>query len=397
MRKFNIGPAFLVTAAFIGPGTVITATLAGANYGYALVWALLFSVIATIILQGMTARLGIISQRGLAENIVATMPNKYFKWAASGLILSAVVIGNGAYQGGNIAGASLGLEGLFGKLGTDVSLWPWVIGIVAFGLLITGSYRLIESALIALVLVMSTAFVVTAVLVGVDIGQLWSGLTTWQVPSGAMLTVIALIGTTVVPYNLFLHTASVAKKWHNPDDIKLANRDLYFSIPIGGVLSIAIVSTAATAFFGHQINIQSAADIAPALEPVFGSSAKWLLSTGLFCAGVSSAVTAPLAAAFALTGLTGKAFDISDKRFKLVWATILIIGIIPASLGFKPVSIIVFAQIANGVMLPLIVLFLLWIMNSQLLGIYKNNRRQNILGGLVLLVSLMLSAKSLFG
>ncbi|MDC2889786.1 divalent metal cation transporter [Psychrosphaera sp. G1-22] len=156
----------------------MTATLAGANYGYALVWALLFSVIATIILQGMTARLGIISQRGLAENIVATMPNKYFKWAASGLILSAVVIGNGAYQGGNIAGASLGLEGLFGKLGTDVSLWPWVIGLVAFGLLITGSYRLIESALIALVLVMSTAFVVTAVLVGVDIGQLWSGLTT---------------------------------------------------------------------------------------------------------------------------------------------------------------------------------------------------------------------------
>lgn len=243
MRKFNIGPAFLVTAAFIGPGTVITATLTGANYGYALVWALLFSVIATIILQGMTARLGIITQRGLAENIVATMPNKYIRWVASGLILSAVVIGNGAYQGGNIAGASLGLEGLFGQFGSEVSLWPWVIGLVAFGLLITGSYRLIETALIALVLVMSTAFVVTAILVGIDFSQLWSGLTTWQVPSGAMFTVIALIGTTVVPYNLFLHTASVAKKWHDPDDIKLANRDLYVSIPIGGILSIAIIST----------------------------------------------------------------------------------------------------------------------------------------------------------
>lgn len=397
MKKFSIGPAFMVTAAFIGPGTVITTTMAGANYGYALVWALAFSVVATIILQGMTARLGIISQQGLTQNIVENMPNQWLKVLVSLLILSAVVVGNGAYQGGNIAGASLGLVGIFGELslGQGISLWPWLIGLVAFFLLASGSYKLIEGALIAVVLVMSLAFIVTAIIVGIDFSALFLGLVTWQVPSGATLTVIALIGTTVVPYNLFLHTSSAAQKWRSPEDIPKAKQDLYASIPIGGLLSIAIVSTAASAFFGQQLQIQSAADIAPALVPVFGEGAKWLLSIGLFCAGISSAVTAPLAAAFALSGLVKKNCDIRSTQFKLIWLTILIIGIIPASLGFKPVSIIVFAQVANGIMLPLIVLFLLWIMNSDKLGEHKNNRWQNIMGLMVLLVTCLLSGRLL--
>lgn len=395
MKNWKIGPAFMVTAAFIGPGTVITTTMAGTNFGYALVWALVFSVLATIVLQGMTARLGIISQQGLAENILATMPNVPLKVVSGLLIVSAIVIGNGAYQGGNIAGASLGIEGAFGPIGGEISLWPWFIGFFAFLLLISGSYKVIEGALIVIVTLMSIAFVLTAIIVGIDVQALFSGIVIWQIPSGATMTVIALIGTTVVPYNLFLHTSSVAKKWHKPEHISEANRDLYLSIPIGGILSIAIVSTAATAFFGQQLQVQSAADIAPALEPVFGSGAKYLLSIGLFCAGISSAVTAPLAAAFALSGLLGGQVGIKDLRFKLIWMAILVIGVVPASLGYKPVNIILFAQIANGILLPLIVLFLLWIMNSQRLGEYRNNRIQNVLGGIVLLITLLLSSRLL--
>jgi manganese transport protein len=233
-------------------------------------------------------------------------------------------------------------------------------------------------------------------LVGIDFHALVSGIFVWQIPSGATMTVIALIGTTVVPYNLFLHTSSVAKKWHKPENITEANRDLYWSIPIGGILSIVVVSTAATAFFGQQLHVQSAADIAPALEPVFGSGAKYLLSVGLFCAGISSAVTAPLAAAFALSGLMGGKVGINDLRFKLVWMVILVIGVVPASLGYQPVSIIVFAQVANGILLPLIVMFLLWIMNSQQLGEYRNNRIQNVLGAIVLFITLLLSSRLLF-
>jgi len=109
MKLPQIGPAVLVTAAFIGPGTIITASLAGANFGLALAWALLFSVFATLILQEMAARLGIVTQQGLGENIRNMLTNPVMKAFGIILVVSAIVIGNAAYQGGNISGASLGL------------------------------------------------------------------------------------------------------------------------------------------------------------------------------------------------------------------------------------------------------------------------------------------------
>ena len=110
MKLPKIGPAILVTAAFIGPGTVITASLAGANFGFSLLWALLFSVVATIILQEMAARLGVVTQQGLGENIRHTFQHPLLRAIAITLVVSAIVSGNGAYQSGNISGASLGLE-----------------------------------------------------------------------------------------------------------------------------------------------------------------------------------------------------------------------------------------------------------------------------------------------
>ena len=173
MKLPQIGPAFLVTAAFIGPGTVITASIAGANYGFALLWALLFSVIATLILQEMTARLGIVTQQGLGENIRLACKTPLLRGLAIVLVLSAIVVGNGAYQSGNISGASLGLASIFESLGTAVpfaqTLFPILIGAIAFFLLISGSYKLIEKALIILVAVMSMAFLITFLLTKSDL------------------------------------------------------------------------------------------------------------------------------------------------------------------------------------------------------------------------------------
>jgi len=395
MKRPSLGPAFLVTAAFVGPGTVITCTMAGANFGFALIWALVFSVIATIVLQQMTARLGIVTQQGLGENIRETFTSPWAKFLSATLVISAVVIGNGAYQGGNIAGASLGLSALFGDLGMQFSIWPIVIGATAFLLLFTGSYKFIEKALMVLVGLMSLSFVVTAVLVKPDIGALLAGMFIPSLPDGATLTIIALIGTTVVPYNLFLHASSVSKKWQKPEQIAEANQDLYISIPLGGVLSIAIVSTAATAFFGTQLQIQSAADIAPALQPLFGDAATWFISIGLFCAGISSSITAPLAAAFALSGVLNLSNEVNARSFKSIWFIILVIGVVPAVIGYKPISIIWFAQVANGLMLPLLALFLLWLMNNKKLGEHRNNSAQNVLGSAVVAVSILLSGRSL--
>ena len=399
MKFPTVGPAFLVTAAFIGPGTIITASMAGANYGLSLVWALLFAMVATLILQEMAARLGIVSQQGLGENIRQTIKQPVIKTMVVLLVVSAIVVGNGAYQSGNISGATLGLISVAEQLNLHVSsssiIFPMIIGLLAFLLLITGSYKVIERALVLLVGLMSLAFIVTFFLSEPQWYQLLSSFVAFELPTGATLTVIALIGTTVVPYNLFLHASTASKKWHSVNDIATARKDLLVSIPLGALISVAVLSTAASAFFGQQISLQSAADIAPALEPLFGNSASIFLGLCLFAAGISSAITAPLAAAFALSGILNLDKNLNGFGFRLTWMIILAIGVTVSCAGFKPVAVIWFAQVANGILLPLISIFLLWIVNTKVLGEYRNNIWQNIAAVGVIFVTLLLSGRSL--
>ena len=405
--KSLFGPATLVTAAFIGPGTVITASVAGASYGYALVWALVFSVISTMVLQEMAARLGIVTGRGLGENLHQLVQQKWLRWPLLLLVVAAIVVGNSAYQGGNISGASLGAEALFADASwlqhvknLGINLWALLLGAVAAIILWFGQYRLIERCLIALVLLMSLAFVGTMLLTQPDLTALLRGAFRPHIPDGAVLTVVALIGTTVVPYSLFLHAASAARRWPAAQvDTKAAlsasKTDIALAIPLGGLISIAIVSTAASAFFGQGQQLENVSQLAHSLTPLFGSAATWCLALGLLAAGLSSAITAPLAAAYALTGVLGRQIGMQHWLFRTTWLFIIICGVVVSSLGIKPVQVIWFAQVANGILLPLICGCLLLAMNHRLLGQYKNTLWQNVLGAGVLLVSLLLSGRSL--
>jgi len=392
-KKFSIGPAVLVAAAFIGPGTVTTCTLAGANFGYALIWALIFSVAACIVLQEMAARLGVVAQQGLGETLRQVLVQPLVRYSVFILVTVAIFIGNSAYQGGNIAGASLGLDALFPEFSLS---WPLLISLITFAALFSGSYKVLEKALLTLVFLMSLAFFTTFVLTKPDLAALFAGAVP-SLPDGAILTVIALIGTTVVPYNLFLHSSFVSHHWSSADDLPKVRKDIYISIGLGGLLSIAVISTAAAAFFNSQISIQSAADMSIQLEPLLGSWARISMGLGLFAAGISSAVTAPLAAAYAISGILGWSTDLKSTRFRMIWLIVLIIGFILATSGYRPITIIWFAQIANGILLPLMAGFLLYVMNqSELLGRYKNTLLHNLLGLMVILVTLLLSAKSLW-
>lgn len=391
--RFSIGPASLVAAAFIGPGTVTTCTLAGAHFGYALLWALLFSIVACMLLQEMSARLGLVTQRGLGEVLNNQFQNPVYKTLVFTLVTVAIFIGNGAYEGGNISGAALGLEAMLPAVNLP---WPIVIVAVAFAVLIQGSYRIFERALISLVLLMSVAFVSTFLLTKPDWLALFQGMKP-QVPEGAWLTIVALVGTTVVPYNLFLHASAVKSKWHNTEDLSRVRQDTVISIGIGGLISLAIVATAATAFFGQQVSIQSAADMSVQLQPLLGSWASVFIALGLFAAGISSAITAPLAAAYAVSGMLGWPTDGKHIKFKAIWMLVLFSGLLLSLSGYQPITIIWFAQIANGLLLPLLAAFLLYVMNkSDLLGRYKNSWLHNLLGVVVILVAVLLGGKSLY-
>lgn len=163
MIKFfkNIGPGPLVAAAFIGPGTVTVCTLAGVNFGFALLWAMALSIFATVILQEMAARLGIVSQKGLSEIITEEIKHPIVKGIAVLLIIGAIVIGNAAYEAGNISGGALGMEAIVGNLVWEVGLlklniMSLVIGAIAFILLYIGNYKVLEKTFVFLVILMST-------------------------------------------------------------------------------------------------------------------------------------------------------------------------------------------------------------------------------------------------
>ena len=384
----RFGPGLLVTAAFIGPGTVTTATLAGAAYGYALLWALLFSVVAAIVLQEMAARLGLVTRQGLGEALRTTTDQPPLRAAIVLLIVSAITFGNGAYQFGNITGAAIGLTAL---TGVAPAVWAIAAGVAAALLLASGTYRLIERILVALVVLMSGVFMVTAIMVKPDLGAMLSGAAVPSLPEGSLTTVIALIGTTVVPYNLFLHASSVAEKWPATMDTDRAigesRVDTVLAVALGGLITLAIVTTAA-AFFARGASLESAADMARQLEPLLGRWAKGFFAVGLMAAGLTSAITAPLAAAYATSGAMGWPVDMKSWRFRAVWLVIIVAGTVLATTGTKPVQSIRFAQAANGLILPVVAIFLLITVNRKaLMGERTNRLWTNLLGAAVVLIA----------
>lgn len=401
-RIRSVGPAAFVTAAFIGPGTVTTCSIAGAKFGFALLWGLLFSIIATIVLQEMSARLGIVARKGLGEALREQLTKPMNRIIATILVLSAIVIGNAAYQTGNIMGGALGLETItgvailpIGSIGT-INIWGPIIGAFAFVLMIIGSYKTIEKILVSLVILMSLAFISTAIVVTPNIGEILKGVFVPSFPNGSILTLVALVGTTVVPYNLFLHASAVQEKWKDKTGLKEARTDILISISVGGLISMAIVITSAWAFMGSGIEIKSAGDMAIQLQPLLGSWAKYFMAFGLFAAGITSAITAPLAAAYAASGILGWEKDMKGKKFRSVWISILLIGIIFSAFGFKPIQAIVFAQVTNGILLPIIAVYLLKVMNSKkILGDFRNNLITNLVGFIVVLIAIGLGVRSI--
>ncbi len=393
MSRFRAGPGFLVAAAFIGPGTVVTASRAGAGYGTTLLWAVVFSVVTTAVLQDMAARVGLVGRRGLSEAIGDSLANPRLRAGALGLIALTILVGNAAFQTGNLLGASLGLSLL---TGLPQGLLVAIVGGLAGALLMTGTYRTIQNALVGLVGLMSVVFCLVAVLSAPDLGDLFSGALVPRVPPGALLTVLALIGTTVVPYNLFLHASAVLERWpdagRNEENLRESRRDTLCSVALGGLITAAVVIAAAP-LLGQGADAADAATIAARLEPLLGRAAPVFFGIGLFSAGLTSAITAPLAAAYAAGGALGWGADLKSGRFRLLWGFVLLTGLFCGIfLGASPYQIILLAQAGNAIVLPLtLVLLLVAVNHNGIMGRHRNSRLANVAGAFVVLVILGLS------
>ncbi|MEA3420629.1 MAG: Nramp family divalent metal transporter [Acidobacteriota bacterium] len=382
-KKSSFGPGFLVTAAFIGPGTVTSCSIAGANFGYALIFALVFATITTLILQEMTGRLSLASGDDLAQSLRSLSKTPLAKIFFIILTLSSITFGCAAYEAGNIIGASLGLE-----IVTSIpqKIWVIVISIAAILLLNQKKYRLIEKFLIFLVFFMSLSFLATLIIVKPDFPSILKGMIP-SFPKNSLYIILALVGTTVVPYNLFLYSSAVKQKWNSKADLKNVKKDLLFSICLGGLISASVVVTSAVTFYKSGITIEKGLQMAEQLRPLFGPVTNILFGLGFFAAGMSSSITAPYAAAFASSGVLGWKGGLNSKRFRAVWLGIILIGFIVSLSNFNPLTVIVFAQVANGLVLPVASIFLIIVLNNrQKMGSLVNNLKQNIYGGLIVLI-----------
>ena len=378
-----------IAAAFIGPGTVATAAAAGAEFQFSLLWALLISTFGCLLLQEASARVTIFSGKTLGAAIRDKFSGAATQLLILLLIAGAIILGCAAYEAGNILGGAAGamMAGDWSRQTITIA-----IGIAVAILLWVGSIQTIARLLGIVVAVMGLLFFYTALVLQPSIPDFLSGLLSPGLPEGSGLLVMGLIGTTIVPYNLFLGSGLAEGQSIRDTRIGLA-----VAIGLGGIISmmIVVVGTAVSGGFDYQA-------LAQALSENVGEWAVDLFAWGLFAAGFSSALTAPLAAALTAKSLfasEGHPEQWSEKawRFRAVWLGVLCTGLVFGLVDVKPIPVIILAQALNGILLPLVAVFLLLIVNDrQLMGEAGiNNRMTNIAMYLVVLISLMLGIYSI--
>lgn len=386
MKSLAIGKGFsrmlfwsVISAAFIGPGTVTTCSLAGASFGTSLLWALAFSTAATIILQETAARITLASNKSLGE-IMRQRYGARGVWV-SRLLAAAVILGCAAYEAGNLLGAVAGLQ-----LISEIPTWIFsaIVGVATYLLLAIRSISLLTRLLGLLVFILGFAFIF------VGFGAITQPLETLKntfvptFPLNSALIITGLVGTTIVPYNLFLGSGI-----GQGQSIREMRQGLILAVCLGGTISMAIL-LAGTLIEG-EFSYQNAALV---LGQRFGRGGEVLYAVGLFGAGFTSVVTAPLAASITAKSL----LSTNGKQTAYIWQGVLLVGVVFGIAQFKPIPVILAAQIANGFLLPFVTYQLFRCVNDSniLPKEYLNSRIQNIFLGLIFLVTVFLGGNAVW-
>lgn len=365
----------IISAAFIGPGTVTTAVSAGSQFGLQLLWAVTFATVACIILQEVAARITIASGMNVGQALVVRFGQKNGRYLQI-FIGGSVIVGCAAYEAGNILGAVSGIQLITGYPAVILAV---AVTVITFFLLWIGSPSWISNTMMFLVGVMGIAFFIVAVMQDFSAGELIRSIVVPAVPQGSQLLVLGLVGTTVVPYNVFLGSG-ISKG----QTIPLMRIGLTISVLIGGFITAAIL-LAGTAITDFSSFSALYADFGKRV----GTGAAIALALGLFAAGFSSAVTSPYAAAVisrTVFGLT------TGWKIRAAWMSVLLTGFLVTVSGVKPIPVILLVQALNGFILPFLVIFLILVSNDPILiprqyrhGVFYNVVLLLMLGAVVMM------------
>ena len=371
MKQNKISSVILwsvISAAFIGPGTVTTAVTAGSLYHLDLMWAVTFATIACILLQEVSARITIASGLSLGQAVVKKFGSQKGFWINVTIGVS-VIIGCAAYEAGNILGAVSGLSLLFEG---DGMIYTILISVVAASVLWSGRQKWISTLMTILVAMMGVAFLILALHIDFSFSEIMISSVVPKIPMGAELITLGLVGTTIVPYNLFLGSG-ISKG----QTVPLMRIGLTVSVVIGGLITawILLAGTLVHDFSSFPI-------LADEFRGKVGEVGAWALGIGLFAAGFSSAITSPYAASIIAANVLGA----EKKNFiRLAWGIVLLIGFLFGISGVKPIPIILVVQALNGLILPLVTAYLIIIVNDGKL-IPKEHRHASYYNLVLLLI-----------
>ncbi len=355
--------------------------MAGAQYGLNLLWVLTFATLGTVWLQEAAARITIATGRDLGQTIA--LANRHRGKTIPALLFSAVTFGCAAYQAGNILGAVSGLALLTG--------WPVKgltagVGLVCAVMLAVGSTRWIAHFLGLIVFAMGGAFVYVAYVASPPAIEMTRALLIPAFPGGSLLLINGLIGTTIVPYNLFF--GSGITEGQTLPEMRLG---IWVAVLLGGLISVALL--VAGLLIEDDFSFRNMAGV---MQQQIGSWGAWLFAFGLFAAGFASSLTAPLAAS--VTGQSLLGWKTGSWRYRAIWAGVLGVGLLFGLSDFNPVTIIVLVQAINGILLPVVTIFLFLAVNDRKLmpQEYRNTLAQNLALLLVVLVTLVFGGWNLW-
>jgi NRAMP (natural resistance-associated macrophage protein)-like metal ion transporter len=374
-----LGPGIITGSVDNDAGGITTYSVAGAMYGYGLIWTLIPSFIVLLVIQEMNARMGIVTGKGLSDLIRENAGMKTTFFIFIGLLFSN--IGNTTTEFAGVAG-SLEIFGVSKYISVPLA------AIFIWFLVVKGTYQIAERIFLVFSLSLLT-YVISALMSKPHWGEIGSAIIHPQVELNAqsITMVIALVGTTIAPWMQFYMQSSVIEKGLKMKNYRFTLIDIAVGCVVTVVVAFFIMVACGSTLYPNGIQINEAKDAASALEPLAGRLASHVFAFGLFVASIFSATILPLATAFYVSEAFGfeagidKKWD-EAKEFYILYTGILIISALIILIPHAPlIQISIWSQVLNGILLPVVLLsMILLINNKKIMGIYVNKPLQNIIG-----------------
>jgi len=385
-----IGPGIITSNVDNDAGGITTYSLAGAQYGLSLLWTLIPITVALIVIQEMCARMGVISGKGLSDLI-----RERFGAKVTFYLMVVLFFTNMGNTVANFAGVAASLE-IFG-VGRHISV-P-LASILVWWLVVKGNYQSVEKAfLFACVFYLS--YIVSGFMGKPDWGEIGRAFVTptLRMDVHFMTMTIGLVGTTIAPWMQFYLQSSVVDKGLKSGDYHYLRMDVILGSITVNVVAFFIILLCAVTLFRSGISIESAKDAALALAPLAGEYCSWLFAIGLLNASLFAASILPLSTAYTICEAFGWPSSLNDKFVEaphfyglyslmiFVSAGILLLPDIPL------IPIMFYTQVANGLLLPVVLLFMMLLINDRrIMGSYVNGFVMNGIAGITIAVLILLS------